>query len=309
MIKPSVSIIILTKNAGDQFSEVLRSVFSQSYRDIFEVLVIDSGSSDRTLEIAKSFDTRMMVIKPDEFGHGKTRNLGAKIADGDFLIYLTQDAIPTTNEWLSYLVEGFSDENVGGCYGRQIPKKEVKPAEYYFISNRYPQEKSIKQLGTNKQTDINTIFFSNVNSAIRKRIWKKIPFDEDLVMGEDAYWAKMVLINGYKIIYEPLASVYHSHDLNLVTVFQKYFDFGTSFEKFAKKEFTLSAITYGGIKYAVDEYRYLVCKGYLKWLPYTILYDLSKFTGFYAGKKQKLMPLKWKIHMSASPYYWKAVNK
>ena len=100
-----VSIIILTKNARNQFRDVLKAIFSQNTKYKFEVIVVDSGSTDETLKIAKEFDTKLFQIPPEEFGHGKTRNYGAKLAKGKFLIYLTQDAIPSETNWLDQLLK------------------------------------------------------------------------------------------------------------------------------------------------------------------------------------------------------------
>ncbi|GAG06643.1 unnamed protein product, partial [marine sediment metagenome] len=98
------SIIILTKNAGNEFEKLLDAVFSQSSKD-FEVVLIDSGSTDKTLEIAKGFPVRIHKIKPESFDHGGTRNLGAKLAKGKYLVYLTQDAIPANRMWLENLIK------------------------------------------------------------------------------------------------------------------------------------------------------------------------------------------------------------
>jgi len=94
--KPDISIVLLTKNGGNLFRECLKMVFRQDTTRQFEVIVIDSGSIDNTLEIASRYPTRLYTIEPWEFLHGRTRNLGADLADGDFVVYLTQDAMPTS---------------------------------------------------------------------------------------------------------------------------------------------------------------------------------------------------------------------
>jgi rhamnosyltransferase len=93
-----VSIILLTLNAGEKFSKVLKAVFNQTYNN-FEVIIIDSSSIDNTLEDAKSYPIKIFKVPRSDFGHGKTRNLGAKLARGRYLVYLSQDEIPADNNW------------------------------------------------------------------------------------------------------------------------------------------------------------------------------------------------------------------
>jgi rhamnosyltransferase len=97
------SIILLTLNAGEKFRKVLKAVFNQTYNN-FEVIIIDSSSIDNTLEYAKRYLIKIFKIPRSDFGHGKTRNLGAKLARGRYLVYLTQDVIPANNNWLANLL-------------------------------------------------------------------------------------------------------------------------------------------------------------------------------------------------------------
>lgn len=298
-----VSIIILTKNAGDGFSETLSAVYTQGYPGKFEVIIIDSGSTDETITIAKRNPTRIVNIKPEDFGHGKTRNLGAKLASGEYLVFLTQDAIPTTDKWLSSLIRNFGDPKVAGIYGRQIPKKNTKPMEQFFLNTKYPSEHLVKQLQENK-TDMDIIFFSDVNSALRRAVWEKYPFDDGVIAGEDQEWSKKVLRKGYKIVYDPEAAVYHSHNYTLKAVFQRYFDCGVSIGRHTAEEYASDKFINQGLKYVTREFQFLVSQGYAKWLPYAILYDLAKFLGVSLGKKEKYLPLSIKKSLSSNKYYW-----
>ncbi|GAI52085.1 unnamed protein product [marine sediment metagenome] len=99
------------------------SILTFIYDEKFEVIIIDSGSTDKTIEIAKEYPVRLIQIKPEEFGHGKTRNYGADISEGEYLVFLTQDAIPFDNNWLRYLISNLEDENVAGVYNKQIPRR------------------------------------------------------------------------------------------------------------------------------------------------------------------------------------------
>ena len=115
------SIIILTKNAGENFKQLLEHIFSQKFDDQYQVLVIDSGSTDDTVNTAKEFPVQITKIKPEEFHHGRTRNLGAQLSSGSILVYITQDALPVNNDWLQKLAANFKDPNVAMVCGRQLP--------------------------------------------------------------------------------------------------------------------------------------------------------------------------------------------
>ena len=295
------SIVILTKNAGGDFQDTLEAIFAQKYPGKFEVIIVDSGSTDNTLEIAGNYPTKVHQIKPEDFGHGRTRNLAASLAIGDYLVFLTQDAVPATDRWLSNLIRNLKDSKIAGVYGRQIPKKGTRPMESFFLNTRYPLSRMVKSAGQGK-VDMNTIFFSNANSAIRKEIWEKYPFDDSLIMSEDQEWAKKVLLAGYKIVYVPEAAVYHSHNYSLKAAFQRYFDSGVSLNQFAGKEY--GSFTSEGLAYTKNELKFLITNGYIKWLPYAILYDLAKFFGVSLGKREKYLPLSLKRRLSLNSYHW-----
>ena len=133
--------------------------------NFLEVIIIDSNSTDDTLKIAKEYPVKIIRVDPEKFRHGKIRNLGANLAKGSYLVFLTQDAIPSNINWLKKLTEPFSDPNIAGIYGRQIPKKDANITDKVFYISMYP-DKSFLLSGPRK--DKVDAIFSNVNSAIKK---------------------------------------------------------------------------------------------------------------------------------------------
>ncbi|MDO9464617.1 MAG: glycosyltransferase [bacterium] len=214
-----VSIIILTKNAEENIFDTLTTVFKQRTSFPFEVMVIDDSSTDKTVEIIKKFSKVTLIqIKPEEFGHGKTRNLGASLASGQYLVFLNGDAIPKDEYWLSSLIGNFkNNDKVAGVYSRHLPRENCHLYMKLDLFNGMPPIKMIKQLKNVSKDEINLfindlIQFSTVSCAIKKRIWEKEPFDERLVLAEDQDWSKKMLEEGYTIIYEPSSMVFHSHN-------------------------------------------------------------------------------------------------
>ena len=222
-----ISIIILAKNEGHNIRECLEGIFRQKVSYSYEVILIDSGSKDATLTIAREYKVRIQEIPPEEFGHGKTRNLGASLACGKFLVFLTADAIPANEMWLEKLVTGISGrKDLAASYSRQLPKPGTSPMESRDIIKVNPPERRIKKLvePLSRTRMRALISFQDVSSCIKKEVWEKIKFSEDLIMSEDQDWAKRVLQAGYGILYEPESLVYHSHNYKSKDIFKRSFD-------------------------------------------------------------------------------------
>jgi rhamnosyltransferase len=278
------SIIILTKNAGQNFVSLLQHILTQKFDGLYEVIVIDSGSTDNTLRTAKEFSVKITQIKPEAFHHGKTRNLGAELSQGSILVYITQDALPLKNDWLQKLANGFEDRNVAMVCGRQIPWESTKPPEKFFYIYYFPTTKIVLAPGTSNVYRDN-VFISNVNSATRKDVWQQFRFSESITMVEDKEFAKRILSAGWKIIYEPDAAVYHGHDFSLRSAFERYIDYGISYSQGAKGLPRSGGSAIGkASRYLAEELKYLESNGYLKWLPYSLLYEASKWLGSSLGQ-------------------------
>lgn len=292
-----ISIIILTKNNGGTIGEVLKQVISQQINDAYEIIIVDSGSSDDTIKQISQFSVRSYTIPPDEFGHGRTRNLASEYASGDFLVYLSADAIPANEHWLRNLVSKLHTEDVGATFGRQIPYKDTPSMERFFIQNNYPL--TAKECNSLKDFHLNA-FFSNVNSAIKRSLWQKIKFSEDLIISEDYHWAKRVYDTGNRVEYVPDAAVFHSHKYSLIQVFKRYFDSGASFSQMGMRHRVLR----NGLGYFFEEMKY-IRKENIFLLPYAICYDIFKLMGFFTGRNHNLIPAFIKMHLSMHAYYWK----
>lgn len=283
---PDVSIIILTKNAGNRFEELMNAIYNQNFDGNFEIVVVDSGSTDNTLEIAEKYNARIFKIKPNEFHHSRTRNFGAEKSYGKVLVYLTQDALPLDNNWLSNLLTPLNDRDVAVVYGRQIAYPNAKPMDKFFYSYFYPNCRKVLTKDDTKDLKkfyLDNVFISNVCSAIRRRVWEKIRFNDKVFMSEDKDFALRVLRAGYKIIYEPKAAVYHSHNYTLVSLFKRRFKDGVAYSYIAshgKDEFISK-----GLRYFVEEIKFLVNNGYIKWIPYALIYDFVYFLAFQLGKR------------------------
>jgi rhamnosyltransferase len=222
----SVSVLVLTKNGSAYIRPLLEAVYSQQGIRSQEVIVLDSGSSDSTIELARKFPVRIEHIPAQEFHHARTRNLAASMASGKILVFLSQDAIPASDTWLSTLVRNFDDPRVGAVYGRQIPKADASIERHEVFDALYGNERIVKDPRSENRLGYRFYHFSNVNAALRGTLWRATGFPEELKVFEDLGIAKRILDYGWKIVYEPAAPVIHSHKHSAIDLFKRYFDIG-----------------------------------------------------------------------------------
>jgi rhamnosyltransferase len=286
-----LSIILLIKNGGRRLELLMESLERQKFSGSFEIIAIDSGSKDGSLEILEKYNTRIFRIKPEEFHHSRTRNLGAEKSKGEVLVYLTQDALPINNDLLEKLVNPLKDPEVAVSYGRQIANPDAADVNKFFYSYFYPDEKKVlsKEVANNpKKFYINYIYVSDVCSAIKKEVWDEVRFTDDVPMSEDKDFALKVLKAGYGIVYEPEATVYHSHDYSLHSLFKRRFQDGSAFSNIALEG--ESGFFGRGFKFVTEEMKFLVREKKFLGIPYAIIYNFIDFLGFFLGKHEKYMP-------------------
>ena len=198
------SIVIRAKNEERFIGQVLEMVFAQKYEDPFEVIVLDSGSTDRTVAIATQHPVRLHHIKVGEFTFGRALNTGASLATGEYVVYLSAHCIPVDESWLALLTGPLDEDSAVATFGRQEPITGVNPFEELELSAIFPESLDKPTLS----------IFSNANCAIRKGVLERYPFNETIPFSEDYLWRKL-LPKSMKTVYVPKASVYHSHPLSL----------------------------------------------------------------------------------------------
>ena len=216
---PALSIIIPTLNAGPDFAHTLEAIQSQDIDLPFEIVIIDSGSTDGTLSLATEAGTRVIEIDSDTFHHARTRNMAAATCSGRYLVFLVQDAIPANEHWLAALVEALDAVRVVGAYSAQFAHDEASPLARRLtetfqdsLANLPPQQLDERSLGEFGEAErLALCRFDNVSSIMLRDIWQSHPFPE-VEYAEDVAWAKKVLEAGYVVRRAPNSVVYHSHE-------------------------------------------------------------------------------------------------
>lgn len=205
-----VSIIYLTKNGGPLFEESLKAVFSQKSSYEYEVIAVDSGSTDGTIEILKRYPMRVYQIRPEEFNFGLTRDYGFSLAKGEILISLSQDAVPVGPDWFNNMVSPFfEDESVAVVQGMDVLPVNQDLFYWEKIRKFYFTRESRKWIRTH-----DGIGLSFTSCAIRRKVWEENPIGH-IEMNEDKLFQKKITDKGYKIIFNREAMDYHSHMYNL----------------------------------------------------------------------------------------------
>lgn len=206
-MKPSINAVIRTYNEEKFIGQLIRNLRVQSeYCQDLEIVVVDSGSTDRTKEIVSEYDAVLINIAKEEFNWSRALNLGISRSRGDFVVILSAHAIPTDNQWLAKMLTHFQQQNVAGVYCKQIPWPDANLFEIARLKKTFP-DTSTTYDSVSSEANMN---FSNAASCIRRTAWKQHPF---VIMpaAEDGEWANWAISHGYKIAYDSSAQVYHSH--------------------------------------------------------------------------------------------------
>ncbi|MGE5237546.1 MAG: glycosyltransferase [Chloroflexota bacterium] len=270
-----ISVIIRTKNEAKRIGMVLRRLKDQEYAGPVEVVLVDSGSTDETVAVARSFGCQIIGMKPEEFSFGRALNIGFAHAKGDIVINLSGHSVPVQRDYFTLMATPFGDRKVAATFGRDIPWPEACPSQARDIRNHFPD------------TGVDGSKFSNANAAIRKEVWEALPFNEDLPASEDLFWAREVMGRGYQIRYVPQAEVYHSHTSSPRYIFNRYLKERISVKKLLNlPDVTLKDVYYD-TKWFVETDRVFVRKhGYSrKWLFHIPAYRLAQALGLYIGSK------------------------
>ena len=221
-----ISIIIPTYNAQKYLPTLLTSLYAQTLKG-FELIIIDSSSQDGTCKIAKQYTDNVITIPQEEFDHGGTRAYAAQKAQGEILIYLTQDALPFDIFTLENLIKVFDDEKVGAAYARQLSYEDTNLFGKHLREFNYPDSLHVRSKSDIGTYGLKTAFLSDSFAAYRKTVLESIGlFKDGLILGEDTYAGAKMILSDYKLAYVGDAKVYHSHSYTVVQEFKRYFDIG-----------------------------------------------------------------------------------
>ena len=301
------SVIIPTFNGGDLLLEVCKKLLAQDYKDSWEIIIIDSESSDDSInQIQELFNNskipfKLITINKIDFQHGKTRNQAIKQSSGEIILLLTQDSLPVRDNWLSVMVKTFEDKNIAGVFGRHIahlnhPKLIQRDLDLHFERmNELPIRKinDWNEYENNISLRQTLHFFSNNNSGLRRTVWEKIPFP-NVDFGEDQTWAKKVIEDGYTLAYEKESIVYHSHHFSMFELYKRAITEIKFFDNYFNYELRISFHTAVNniISDTLRDINYLNKKKSFKLRDYSYCFKKNLVAQIAHSKKLIKIPLK-----------------
>lgn len=275
------------------------------------VLFIDSSSPDGSGEILRAEGFEVHTIPKSEFGHGKTRNLGARIcADADILMYLTQDAIPESPDLVAALCAPLDDPQTGVVYGRQLPYPEASTASRFARLFNYPDAPRRTVAADIGTRGLKALFCSNSCAAYRASALAQVGgFPEDLPLGEDLAVTGRLLEAGFASVYAPAARVVHSHNYTIAEEFTRYFDIGALLS--VDPWLSARALKSGGegLRFVKAEIRYTIENGGILDLLSIVPRTAAKLIGFKLGHRCRSLPPALIRRVSMHHYYWTGGNK
>lgn len=215
------SIVIRAYNEETHIGRLLEGIKRQTLKDV-EVILVDSGSTDSTVEVAESYGAHVVRIPPEEFTFGRSLNYGIRAASGELIVIASAHVYPVYPDWLASLLYAFEDPRIALTYGKQRGPESAKFSEKQIFQQWFPETTKLRQ---------ETAFCNNANAAIRRSLWRKHPYDESLTGLEDLAWAKWAKEQGYEIAYIPEAEVIHLHNETPRGVYNRYRREAMAFKK------------------------------------------------------------------------------
>ncbi|MBN2044469.1 MAG: glycosyltransferase family 2 protein [Anaerolineales bacterium] len=213
MEKPrSCSVVIRAFNEADHIGRLLNGIRQQSL-PVVEVILVDSGSTDSTVQIAREFGVKLVNIRPKEFSFGRSLNRGIAAASHDFIAMISAHCYPVYSDWLEKLIEPLADPGVAISYGKQRGGETNQYSEHQWFKQYFP-DYSLPSQGH--------AYCHNANAAIRKSLWEQHPYNEQLTGLEDLGWGSWAFEQGYKIAYSAEAEIIHLHDEKPAQVYNRY---------------------------------------------------------------------------------------
>lgn len=284
--KPSISAIVLTMNAEKNIAPLLSALHSQTVVPA-EIIVADSESSDNTITIAEEYGAKILPVLRREFDHGRTRDKAFKQSIGEYVLFLTHDAVPANNvliERMVSMLEG--NTNMAAVYARQLPREDATYMERLVRNYNYPAEGHVYDAKDITVHGIKTFFMSDVCAMYRRDVYEKIGgFEKNIKTNEDMFYATNAIRNGYAVGYAADAEVVHSHNFTLKDQYRRNFIQGYEIERH-KELLAAASQNSEGVKLVKAVSKAMLSKGrFLAWIHFG--FDCcARYAGSYMGKRK-----------------------
>jgi rhamnosyltransferase len=286
-MKPTCSIVIRAYNEEKHIGRLLTGIFQQSVKNV-QVILVDSGSMDATVEIASTFPVEVIHIQPEDFTFGHSLNWGIEHTRADKVVFASAHVYPVYPDWLEKLLQPLDNPQTALSYGKQRGMETTKFSEHMVFQQWFPDH-------TVKRQD--HPFCNNANAAIRRELWETHPYDENLPALEDLAWANWAQKQGFQIAYAGEAEVIHVHNEVWQGVFNRYRREGMAFKRiYPQEHFTFIDFLRLFAVNAFSDFQEMRRQGKgIATLKEIIQFRWAQFWGTYQGYQQSSGPLTWKL--------------
>ncbi len=310
----SIDVVIPTYKPDDKFLTLIERLERQTVKpDRIIVMNTEQKYYDRLIYGSHFQDKYKNVevyhISKREFDHGRTRHMAMKRTQGDFALFMTQDAVPVDEKLIEELLAAFQDGAVAVAYARQLPSKESGVIERYTREFNYPVVSMVKSADDLEHLGIKTYFCSNVCAMYRKSAYEELGgFVKHTIFNEDMIFAAAVIKSGYKIAYRAEAQVVHSHDFTNREQLKRNFDLGVSQ---ADHPEIFAGVSSGaeGKKLVKQTADYLRKTGNRRLIGRLYIQSGCKYMGYLLGKNYKKLPKRWIACLTTNKEFWDNDNR
>ena len=301
----TVDVIIPTLRPDNSFRALLEQLDSQSVRPD-HILIINTGEEDWNEELTRGIPyAEVFHITKKEFDHAATRNMGAGFSNADYLIFMTQDALPADRYLIERLTDSFDTPLVRVSYARQLPKADSRIAEAFVRIYNYPEESRTQKIEDTAERGIKAFFCSDVCACYERGLFTEMQgFSPPAIFNEDMVYAGRIMNLGYCVRYAADAMVYHSHNYSLVQQFRRNFDNGVS-QAMHPEIFGRIRSEGEGVRMVKFVTGKLRESGRLYLIPGFYAQCAARLIGFRMGKGFRKMP-RWLVRLcSSNREFWK----
>jgi rhamnosyltransferase len=300
-----VSVVIPILNASSHLPDLLPALARQGL-DPAQFLIIDSQSDDGSPDAFRAFGATVVEIDRRTFNHGGTRQRAVEMRpEAEFVVMLTQDAIPQADDTIARLVDAFVDPQVGMAYGRQLPRPAARGIERHARLMNYPAQSETRGFADRARSGVKTVFCSDSFAAYRASALATVGgFPEDAFFAEDQLVAGRMLIDGWRIAYRGDAEVVHSHGYTIGEEFRRYFDVGVFHGRNAWLIDAFGTAEGEGLRFIRSEMAYLLRHQPLQ-IPSAGLRTIAKYAGYKMGSRESRLSNAVKQRLSMQPFYWR----
>jgi rhamnosyltransferase len=304
---PTSSVVIPTLNAMGYLPALFAALRTQRPFPPHDIWVVDSGSADGTREYVSAVGNEIRLLDITRFSHGGARNLGVRHAGGNFVVFLSQDAIPRDTSWLAELLAPFQNTGVAASFSRQVPRPDASPMERFFLETHFPVTPAVYRPLPDRENLLfqHNVFFSNVSSAARRDVLLQFPFDETLIMSEDQQFARDILLAGHSVAYAAASVVLHSHNYSWMQALRRYFDSVCSLTQIFD-DHGISRSTRLGLTYLRSECAMMVRHHPLllpRYAAYVLAKTLGTVLGHYADRLPRRLARALSLHSGFSHWH------